>query len=484
MVARFHYNDDELIGLIKQTLSPEQEHSISHHIESCEACQSRVEEISLDPDTVSEIQNFLDADLENPTVANFEFQSRSRICLVNPADQSINLDFLDKSNREGSIGSLDNRYEILGVIGRGGMGLVMHGYDRSLARDCAIKVLAPELSGNAAARRRFSREAKSAAAVVHEHVIPIQTVNDHHGLPYLDMPLILGKSLQQRVAGQQGTLKLVEILRIGMQIASGLAAAHQQGLVHRDVKPANIMLENGVERVLIADFGLAQAADDANSTRSHVISGTPQYMSPEQASGADVDRRSDLFSLGSVLYFMCCGHSPFRASTTMGVLNRIVHERPRSIRRQNPEIPEWLETIIFALLEKNPDRRYQSASKVAKLLGSWLAHVQQPESIPAPASPARPASAGNRWHFGITAGILILSMLAGAWHFGFFGPVDEFDSRQPDYPLWAPFDAVQWDGENPSVHVEGQWYQLVAIHGVTVEQIREKCKQERWRFQK
>ena len=229
----------------------------------------------------------------------------------------------------------------------------MRGYDPALDRHSAIKVLAPELATNASARSRFSREAKSAAAVVHEHVVPIQTVDEERGLPYLVMPVVEGKSLEQRVA-ETGPLELKEVLRIGMQIASGLAAAHAQGLVHRDVKPANILLENGVERVMITDFGLARAVDDANMTQSGVIAGTPQYMSPEQARGNDVDHRSDLFSLGSVLYFMCTGRSPFRAETTMGVLNRIANDKPRSLRMINSDIPVWLQSIIERLLAKDP----------------------------------------------------------------------------------------------------------------------------------
>src|SRR5205085_5952706 len=131
-------------------------------------------------------------------------------------------------------------------------------------------------------------------------------------------------------------------LRIGLQAASGLAAAHAQGLVHRDVKPANILLAQGVERVKLTDFGLARAADDASLTKTGIIAGTPQYMSPEQARGESVDQRSDLFSLGSVLYATCTGRPPFRASTMIGVLRRVEEDRPRPVREVNPDVPEWL----------------------------------------------------------------------------------------------------------------------------------------------
>src|SRR5205085_1816586 len=147
----------------------------------------------------------------------------------------------------------------------------------------------------------------------------IYAVEAHKGLPYLVMEYVQGISLQERL-DLGGPLGVADVLRIGLQAARGLAAAHDQGLVHRDVKPANILLENGDERVKITDFGLARAADDASLTQSGVIAGTPQYMAPEQARGEPIGPRTDLFSLGSVLYALCSGHAPFRANSAMAVL--------------------------------------------------------------------------------------------------------------------------------------------------------------------
>src|SRR5262249_16179853 len=190
--------------------------------------------------------------------------------------------------------------------------------------------------------------------------------------------------LQERI-DRAGPLEIKEILRIGMQTALGLAAAHAQGLIHRDIKPANILLENGVERVKLTDFGLARAIDDASVTQSGVIAGTPLFMSPEQAAGGAVDYRSDLFSLGSVLYTMCTGHAPFRASGTMAVMKRVIEDTPRPVRELNPEIPDWLEAIIAKLHAKKPEDRFQSAKEVAELLEQHLAHLQQPSQGPMPA---------------------------------------------------------------------------------------------------
>ena len=180
-----------------------------------------------------------------------------------------------------------------------------------------------------------------------------------------------------------------------MQTASGLAAAHAQGLVHRDVKPSNILLENGIQRVKLTDFGLARAVDDASLTQSGVIAGTPQYMAPEQANGDAVDHRADLFSLGSVMYAMCVGHSPFRASTTMGVLKRVCHDPARPIQELNPDIPEWLCAIVMKLLSKERDARFQTAKSVAEVLEKWLAHVQQPTVVPRP-SPVDAAASSTK----------------------------------------------------------------------------------------
>jgi WD40 repeat protein len=221
-------------------------------------------------------------------------------------------------------------------------------------------------------------------------------------------------SLQDRLECH-GTPELPEILRIGIQTASGLAAAHAQGLIHRDIKPANILLENGVERVKITDFGLARAAADASVSQSGVVAGTPNYMSPEQARGEAVDQRSDFFSLGSVLYSLCTGRPPFRANSTVAVLKRVCEETPTPIRETNPEIPDWLAAIVEKLHAKDPAGRYQSAAEVAELLSHHLAHVQHPSVSPLPRPVKRGTHTvgkgrfrghGRKWHF--AAGVVIL----------------------------------------------------------------------------
>ena len=215
------------------------------------------------------------------------------------------------------------------------MGVVLKAFDEKLQRVVAIKVMAEALAASPAARKRFVREAQAAAAVRSDHIVNIYEVEESGSRPYLVMELISGVSLQERLDAA-GPLGVREILRIGLQIAQGLAAAHAQGVVHRDISPANILLENGVERVKITDFGLARVADDATHSASGIVAGTPQYMAPEQVCGEPVDQRSDLFSLGSVLYAMCTGRSPFRAETTVAVLRRVCDEAAAADPRNQP----------------------------------------------------------------------------------------------------------------------------------------------------
>ena len=256
------------------------------------------------------------------------------------------------------------------------MGIVLKAFDPALNRPVAIKVLAPQLATSGSARQRFAREARAAAAIRNEHVVAIHAVDEWKGLPYLVMQFIPGVSLQERI-DRTAPLDLKAILRIGMQAAAGLAAAHAQGLVHRDIKPSNILLENGVERVKLTDFGLARAVDDASLTQSGVVAGTPLYMAPEQARCETIDHRADLFSLGSVLYAMCTGRSPFRASTTLGVLRRVCDDAHRPVREVNPDVPGWPRAIIDRLLAKDPPDRFQSAAEVAEVLGDHLARLQR-----------------------------------------------------------------------------------------------------------
>jgi WD40 repeat protein len=266
------------------------------------------------------------------------------------------------------------------------------------------------------ARKRFIREAQAAAAVRNEHVIDIHAVEEANERPYLVMEYVSGISLQERL-DRSGPLQLKEILRIGIQTAAGLAAAHAHGLIHRDVKPANILLENGVERVKLTDFGLAWAVDDASLTQSGVVAGTPQYMAPEQARGEPADHRADLFSLGSVLYAMGTGRPPFRASGSMAVLKRVCEDTPRPIQEINPEVPAWLAALIARLHAKDPAERFPSAAAVGEVLSRHLAHLQQPAlgtmTDWMPSAPRRTGGPRHRRRRWAVVAALVLCVLGG-----------------------------------------------------------------------
>jgi protein kinase-like protein/3-keto-disaccharide hydrolase/uncharacterized protein DUF1579/putative zinc finger protein len=376
--------------LLDGELPAEEQALLTAHLDQCPACQDTVENLAAGKHSWAAAAECLAKEgvAAEPALAEVleaaRFDAARTATLVDASAKEISLDFLDPSDQPDSLGRLDS-YEITAVIGRGGNGVVLKAFDEALHRVVAIKVLAPQLATSAAARKRFEREGKAIAGVSYDHVVGVHAVAKTKGLPYLVMQYVAGQSLQDKLS-QSGPLELKEILRIGHQTACGLAAAHAQGLVHRDIKPANILLENGVERVKITDFGLARAVDDASLTQTGVVAGTPQYMAPEQASGGAVDHRADLFSLGSVMYAMCTGHPPFRATTTMAVLKRVCEDTPRPIREINSEMPQWLCDIIAKLHAKRPEERFQTAKEVAELLEQCLAHVQQPGSTPLPAA--------------------------------------------------------------------------------------------------
>ncbi|MEW4491093.1 protein kinase [Thalassoglobus sp. JC818] len=274
--------------------------------------------------------------------------------------------YLKPTDRDGLIGRLGH-YDIESILGRGAFGIVAKAFDTKLHRVVAIKMMSPDLASTSPPRKRFLREARTAAAVPHENIVSIHAVEDEP-IPYIVMEYVSGHTLQQRM-NENGPFDVEDVLRIGQQIASGLAAAHAVNLIHRDIKPSNILLSDGpVERVKISDFGLARAVDDASMTQSGVIAGTPMYMAPEQARGESLDRRTDLFSLGSVLYQMTSGRPPFRAASTVAVLKRVCEDEPRPIPDVIPETPQWLCELISRLMEKDREVRFSNAQEVAEIL--------------------------------------------------------------------------------------------------------------------
>lgn len=394
------------------------EAELAGHLEACPACRARLEELAGGSGwltglaktraiTAPAASKSLDRAME-------ELESSLGIAEREAPTAPPRLDFLQPSDRPGVLGRF-GPYDVIAHVASGGMGIVLKARDAALDRVVALKILPPTHAANALARARFVREARSAAAVVHEHVVPIYAVDEQAGLPYLVMQFVQGRTLAERIRAT-GPLRLEEILRIGAQTAAGLAAAHAQGLVHRDVKPGNILLENSVERVKLTDFGLARALDDSVLTRTGELAGTPEFMAPEQAGNGAVDHRVDLFSLGTVLYAMGTGCSPFQGNSVVAVIRKVCDEQPPAVHEVNPAMPRWLSGIVARLMAKAPAERFQSAEEVARLLERYLARVQHGDFGELRGTPGA-SRAGARARRRIALGAGALLCLGALWFF-------------------------------------------------------------------
>lgn len=302
-------------------------------------------------------------------------------------------------------------FRILRLLGKGGMGAVFLAEDVQLRRHVALKVLKPELAGQREGIDRFLREARAAAAVRHDHVVTIYQVGESNGIPFLAQELLEGETLDDRLK-REGRLPIRDALRIGHEISAGLAAAHRHGLLHRDIKPSNIWLEGSNARVKILDFGLARHEHgDDQLTQSGAIVGTPAYMSPEQAQGLPLDVRSDLFSLGSVLYRMVTGRQPFQGHDTLSCLRSLAVDDPPAPKSLNAEVPAELSDLIVELLQK--DRTHRPAT--AELVSQRLAAISQiPLPLPPPAiSAAQPPRnrIDTRWLASGAGAVVILGVI-------------------------------------------------------------------------
>ena len=339
---------------------------LCRHLEQCAACRARLEAAAAPEIDWVRVRRVLKEQPAKPDAGAAQGGlSFSLLRLLGPSDDPRVV---------GKIGP----FEVTEVIGSGGMGMVLKARDPALDRHVAIKILAPHLASSATARRRFAREARAAAAVIHDHVIAIYQVSEHQELPYLVMPYLPDPSLQQRL-DRDGKLDLESALSIGLQVAGGLEAAHAQGLIHRDVKPANVLLAKGTERAIITDFGLARAADDASLTSSGVLAGTPHYMSPEQARGEPVDFRSDLFSLGSLVFAMLTGQPPVNRELGSETIRTIATQPMPPLRTVAADAPEWAERLVGWLHQPKPEDRPESARQVAETLEQCLKHVRSPQ---------------------------------------------------------------------------------------------------------
>lgn len=361
--------------LVEDDLPAAETHELTLHLESCATCRAKFDSICADASWWHDSSSTLRLIQTESGV----FKSSERNTTSLPETKSsplVVISGLKPTKEAGALGEL-GEYIVREVIGYGGMGTVLKAWDKRLSRVVAIKVLHPHLAMSSAARVRFAREAQAVASISHPNVVPIHDVADDNSQPYIVMGYVQGGSLQDRL-DREGPLSLEETLRIGLQIAEGLEAAHSHGLVHRDIKPANILLEARWHRVLITDFGLARALDDASITASGHLAGTPQFMSPEQSRGENIDHRSDLFSLGSVLYTMLCGRPPFRGENAVAIMHKVSHEPTKSVFEVQDKFPFWAHQLIEKLHAKRPIDRISNAVEASNLIRTCLHHVQNP----------------------------------------------------------------------------------------------------------
>jgi len=334
-----------LDALIQQSIDPNDDiQAIASHVETCVRCQQTLVDLGGDAQWWDDAKEWL-------SIPTDDAGSATPFHPLPPID----LSFLESPTHPEMLGRI-GRYEIESVLGRGGMGIVLRAHDTDLHRTVAIKVLAPQWAASIPARQRFAREAQAAASVAHENVIPIYNVEADATLPFLVMRYVPGMTLQSWVVSN-GPPDVATILRVAGQLGEGLAAAHRRGLVHRDIKPGNVMVGENIDRIWLTDFGLARAADSVTLTQTGIIAGTPNYMSPEQARGENVDHQSDLFSLGCLLYFLSTGRPPFDSENTLAVLHRIVSSDAEPLAMHRNDLPPAFVRLVHRLLNRARSKR-------------------------------------------------------------------------------------------------------------------------------
>lgn len=277
--------------------------------------------------------------------------------------------FLSIPTRPDEIGTLAH-YRVFRLLGQGGMGMVFHAEDLRLERPVALKVLHAQFASDPVIRQRFLREARALAILKHAHIVTVYDVGEESESPYLVMEFLEGQSLEE-YRRTQPALTPAQIVEISQHIAHGLTAAHHKGVIHRDIKPTNLWMDSNSGQVKILDFGLARVGQEMTQLSEHgLVLGTPAFMAPEQADGAPVDTRADLFSLGCVMYWLCTGRSPFQGSNVMNTLAMLATKTPMSPRDYNPAIPDPLSKLTMHLLEKDPKHRPQTSREVVQALQS------------------------------------------------------------------------------------------------------------------
>lgn len=394
---------------------------LAEHLERCVQCEARAQRLDAQTDSLLAAIREV-SPLGMPAAADMAQPSA-----VTPAGAHSVV--FQPAQLPDEIGRLGN-YRVLRQLGHGGMSFVFLAEDLTLRRPVALKVMKPELAADHDGTQRFLREARIMAAIKHPHLVTVYQTEQVGNAVYLAMELLQGESLGAWMK-RRGAAAPAEAIRLGQEIASGLAVVHRHGLVHRDVKPDNVWLEAPGGGVKILDFGLARFIhEDAKLTRTGTIMGTPAYMAPEQARGQAVDARSDLFSLGCILYSLCTGSVPFGGDSAMAILTALATTQPRPVHEVNPVMPRALSDLVMQLLAKKPELRPPSAEAVLERL-RWIEA--------GPALPPSPVSSRRRSAGLIAAGVLTGVVGAGVLftRYGFEQP-----ATPPSPPVVAEVERV------------------------------------------
>ncbi|HKI32893.1 MAG TPA: protein kinase [Gemmataceae bacterium] len=399
--------------LIHGELPPSDVERVSQHLAGCASCTAAVQTL-LGEDTLLSVLR--GAPVDAPTGQEVPADLTRRLLALpaqSPAGTAELTSLLAPPQGPDEIGRLAH-YRVLKVLGEGGMGVVFLAEDTLLRRTVALKTMKPEIAADPRHRQRFLREARAAAKVEHDHIVPIYGVGEDGGVPWLAMPFLKGQSLDELLKRVK-VLKPAQAVRLGAQVAKGLAAAHAAGLIHRDVKPANIWVQpEGGGRAKLLDFGLAR--DDRpdreggeHLTRTGAVVGTPAFMAPEQARGEPLDARADLFSLGCVLYRAVTGRLPFQGQGTMGTLLALAIETPPAPDEVNPAVSQPLSALIMNLLAKDRSARPASAAAVAAALEAIPEESprQEPSNPSADRTEIAAPTARRRWRLATAAALLL-----------------------------------------------------------------------------
>ncbi len=429
--STYQCDDAMLSGYLDGTLSDQEETLVETHLNQCEACQMAIESLAASTD-VWRVASAALSESNLPSTIDLAWLS----ALISkdgrrsepPQESSLQgrwlASWLDPCPEgDAALGRI-GKYRLLEVIGQGGMGVVLRGIDEELRRPVAIKTVALHNHLRQDGHVRFEREARAVAGLNHPNVISLFGLENWRGVPIIIMPLIEGGNLADRANAHPLTVD--EALAVASQVASALAALHKLGIVHRDVKPSNILLQSDIRHVLLADFGLARIQGDEHLTESSSLLGTPVFMSPEQATGKKVDSRSDLFSLGSVLYWLLTRELPFRGENPLATLSHLSSGRPDWSLLQTHRIPAPVQQLVQGLMANDPMERWRDAEHVEELIQHCRSHTAN-SGAPLPAE-LLPESRGLPKRI-LFASIAML-LLGGALFFAFWSLNSERSSSE------------------------------------------------------